>query len=51
MLERNLKAIEARFDDPTRHSAYAEYLASIETYRQGEAYHVPGEFVAVVGRA
>ena len=24
---------------------------SIEMYRQGEAYHVPGEFVAVAGRA
>jgi hypothetical protein len=41
----------SRFDDATRDSAYAEYLESIETYRQGEAYHVPGEFVAVVGRA
>jgi ubiquinone/menaquinone biosynthesis C-methylase UbiE len=41
----------ARFDQPTRDSAYAEYLTSIETFRQGEAYHVPGEFVAVVGRA
>ena len=41
----------SRFDEPTRESAYAEYLESIEQYRQGEAYHVPGEFVAVVGRA
>ena len=41
----------SRFDEPTRESAYAEYLTSIEMYRQGEAYHVPGEFVAVVGRA
>jgi ubiquinone/menaquinone biosynthesis C-methylase UbiE len=41
----------SRFDDATRDSAYAEYLESIEPYRQGEAYHVPGEFVAVVGRA
>ena len=32
-------------------SANTEYLKSIETFRQGEAYHVPGEFVAVVGRA
>jgi hypothetical protein len=30
--------------------AHAEYLASIEAHRAGEAYHVPGEFVAVVGR-
>ena len=41
----------SRFDEPSRESAYAEYLESIEPYRQGEAYHVPGEFVAVVGRA
>ena len=41
----------SRFDEPARTSAYAEYLASIEMHRQGEAYHVPGEFVAVVGRA
>jgi len=41
----------SRFDDPARESAYAEYLTSIEMYRQGEAFHVPGEFVAVVGRA
>ena len=41
----------SRFDEATRESAYAEYLTSIEMYRQGEAYHVPGEFVAVVGRA
>lgn len=41
----------ARFDEPTRDGAYAEYLASIEAFRRGDAYHVPGEFVAVVGRA
>jgi ubiquinone/menaquinone biosynthesis C-methylase UbiE len=41
----------SRFDDATRQSAYAEYLESIEVFRQGEAYHVPGEFVAAVGRA
>ena len=39
----------SRFDDATRESAHAEYLASIEAHRQGEAYHVPGEFVAVAG--
>lgn len=39
----------ARFDDATREGAYAEYLESIEPYRRGDAYHVPGEFVAVVG--
>jgi ubiquinone/menaquinone biosynthesis C-methylase UbiE len=41
----------SRFDETTRESAYAEYLASIEMHRQGAAYHLPGEFVAVVGRA
>jgi ubiquinone/menaquinone biosynthesis C-methylase UbiE len=40
----------SRFDDPTRKSAYAEYLASIEPFRNGNAYHVPGEFVAIVAR-
>jgi ubiquinone/menaquinone biosynthesis C-methylase UbiE len=40
----------SRFDEATRESAYAEYLASIEAHRRGEAYHLPGEFVAVVGR-
>lgn len=41
----------SRFDDETRDSAYAEYLESIEGHRRGDAYYVPGEFVAVVGRA
>lgn len=41
----------SRFDDATRDSAYAEYLASIEMHRRGDAYHVPGEFVSVVGVA
>lgn len=41
----------ARFDDPTRESAHAEYLESIEVHRRGEAYHVPGEFVAVIGHS
>lgn len=40
----------SRFDDAARDSAHAEYLASIAAYRQDEAYHVPGEFVAVAGR-
>ena len=41
----------SRFDEATRDSAYAEYLESIEAHRRGDAYHVPGEFVAVVGTA
>ena len=40
----------SRFDAATRDSAYAEYLSSIEMHRRGDAYHIPGEFVAVVGR-
>jgi ubiquinone/menaquinone biosynthesis C-methylase UbiE len=40
----------SRFDDATRDSAYAEYLESIEPFRKGDAYHVPGEFVAVLAR-
>jgi ubiquinone/menaquinone biosynthesis C-methylase UbiE len=39
----------SRFSDDERTSAHVEYLASIEAYRVGDAYHVPGEFVAVVG--
>jgi len=41
----------SRFDEASRAGAHEEYLQSIEPYRKGEAYHVPGEFVAVVGRA
>ena len=41
----------SRFDDETRDGAYAEYLESIDAFKQGDAYHVPGEFVAVVGYA
>lgn len=40
----------SRFDDATRDSAYAEYLASIEPFRRGPGYCVPGEFVVVSGR-
>ncbi|MHC4953543.1 MAG: class I SAM-dependent methyltransferase [Planctomycetota bacterium] len=39
----------ARFDEPTREAAHAEYLASIERFRDGEGYGVPGEFVVVRG--
>jgi len=40
----------ARFDEPTRIAAYGEYLTSIERWREGDAYEVPGEFVIVSGR-
>lgn len=39
----------SRFSDEDRTGAHAEYLASIEAHRAGDAYHVPGEFVAVTG--
>jgi ubiquinone/menaquinone biosynthesis C-methylase UbiE len=40
----------SRFDAATRESAEAEYLASIDQWRRGEAYEVPGEFVVARGR-
>lgn len=40
----------SRFDDATRESAYDEYLASIEPYRDGAGFRVPGEFVVVAAR-
>jgi ubiquinone/menaquinone biosynthesis C-methylase UbiE len=39
----------SRFDDPTRETVHAEYLRSIELYRDGAGYRIPGEFVAAVG--
>ena len=42
--------IYSRFDDQTREEAHAEYLASIEPYRNGNGYAIPGEFVITFGR-
>lgn len=39
----------SRFDDSTREAVHAEYLRSIESYRDGAGYRIPGEFVAAVG--
>jgi ubiquinone/menaquinone biosynthesis C-methylase UbiE len=39
----------SRFDDATRASAREDYLASIERYRVGEGYRLPGEFVVASG--
>jgi len=39
----------SRFSDTTKAEAHKEYLASLDPYRQGEGYSVPGEFVVVVG--
>jgi ubiquinone/menaquinone biosynthesis C-methylase UbiE len=41
----------SRFDEQVRREVRAEYLASIEPYRDGGGYRVPGEFVVVAGRA
>ncbi len=38
-----------RFDPATRDSAHAEYLASIEPFREGDGYAIPGEFVVSKG--
>jgi ubiquinone/menaquinone biosynthesis C-methylase UbiE len=40
----------SRFDDTTRDEARAEYIASIESYRQGDGYAIPGEYVITAGR-
>jgi ubiquinone/menaquinone biosynthesis C-methylase UbiE len=39
----------SRFSDATKTEAHKEYLASLEPYRRGEGYSVPGEFVVVLG--
>ncbi len=40
----------SKFDDRTREAAHREYLASIEAYRDGEGYAIPGEFVVATGK-
>jgi ubiquinone/menaquinone biosynthesis C-methylase UbiE len=40
----------SRFDEQARREARAEYLASIQRYRDGEGYRVQGEFVVAAGR-
>ncbi len=39
----------SRFDEATRDEAHAAYLESIEAYRKGDGYDIPGEFVVVRG--
>lgn len=39
----------SRFDDVTRDEAHDEYLRSIEPYRDGDGYVIPGEFVVASG--
>jgi hypothetical protein len=36
-----------RFTDDVKREARAEFLASIEQFRDGTAYSIPGEFVVV----
>jgi hypothetical protein len=40
----------SRFDEATKASAAAEYLASIAPYASGAGYRIPGEFVIVSAR-
>jgi ubiquinone/menaquinone biosynthesis C-methylase UbiE len=40
----------SRFDAETREAAHKEYLQSIDRFRQGGAYFIPGEFVIVSGK-
>lgn len=40
----------SRFDDETKASARAEYIASIEPYRRDDEYCITGEFVVTCGR-
>jgi ubiquinone/menaquinone biosynthesis C-methylase UbiE len=39
----------SRFDEKTRAGAHAEYLGSIEPFRTGTGYRIPGEFVVARG--
>ena len=39
----------SRFNERQREEAHAEYLSSIASYRRGESYEIPGEFVIVRG--
>lgn len=40
----------ARFDEATKEQAHEEYRISIEPFRTGTAYNIPGEFVVGLGR-
>ena len=39
-----------RFDEHVRLEAHGEYLATIEPFRNGACYDIPGEFVVIAGR-
>ena len=38
-----------KFSNEVKQEACKDYLASIEPYREGNTYHVPGEFVIGMG--
>jgi len=40
----------SRFDERTRDETRAEYLASIQPFKNGHGYRIPAEFVIVTGR-
>ena len=40
----------SRFDESTRFSVRAEYLASIEPWREGDRFNIPGAFVIGYGQ-
>jgi len=39
----------SRFDDGVRDEAHAEFVASIEPYRNANGYAIPGEFIIAAG--
>jgi ubiquinone/menaquinone biosynthesis C-methylase UbiE len=39
----------SRFDEATREAVHTEYLQSIEAFRDGAGYRIPGEFVVAIG--
>jgi ubiquinone/menaquinone biosynthesis C-methylase UbiE len=39
----------SRFSDDVKKQVHKEYLVSLEPYRQGQAYAVPGEFIVAAG--
>ncbi len=39
-----------KFDDKTKEEVHAEYIESIQPYRNGSSYQIPGEFVIATGR-
>jgi len=40
----------SKFSPEVRQEVHAEYLASIQPYRNGTGYDIPGEFVFMLGR-